>query len=92
MRDMKTGSAAIVTTAVEMVRPGSVVVLEHFWPKGEVLHDELGRRFLVDQDTWQFGHSSIPAGMSGHAPVQFFFPLEGDEAPVQQMDKELDHA
>jgi hypothetical protein len=87
--NFKPGDLALLTTQVEPVAAGSVVEIERFWPKGTILHNKRGERCVAAEDLYFFGHSSIPAGLSGHAPVRFFMPLQGDAAPVRQKSQEV---
>ncbi|MBA1213407.1 hypothetical protein [Pseudomonas oryzihabitans] len=86
---LKPDDLAVLTTNVGPVEAGSIVRIERFFPKDSVLRTEQGERARAGEDLFFFGHSSIPVGLSGHAPIRFFIPLRGDLAPVRQKAQQV---
>ncbi|AXA66722.1 hypothetical protein [Pseudomonas oryzihabitans] len=86
---LKPDDLAILTTAVGPVAAGSMVQIEKHWPRDTILTSKQGKRCIATEDLYCFGHSSIPEGLSGHAPVRYFMPLQGDAAPVRQKAQQV---
>lgn len=80
---------AILTIDVGPVAAGSLVQIEKYWPKDTIFKTKRGERAVATEELYCFGHSSIPEGLSGHAPVQFFMPLQGDAAPLRQKAQQV---
>lgn len=90
MHNLQPGDMAVITTQVGPVAPGTIVKILEEWPKGTILENKEGRKGLVVYDAFRFGHQSlVDAGLTGHAPVECFFPLKRDFAPERQKSQEL---
>lgn len=90
MHNLQPGDMAVITTQVGTVTPGAVVKILEEWPKGTIVKSPEGRKGMVILDSFRFGHESLlEVGLTGHAPVECFFPLKRDFAPERQKSQEL---